>query len=154
MNNLCFAEINSPLTKDNVEQLAEFDQSFFPQPWSKEDWSSLFHDFNPKLYILKSRDDKIVGVCLFDILAAMSQAHLYKIAIHKSFRNQGIAWPFFQKSMDAVKLFPVSNCFLEVSVENINAVKMYRAFGFEILTTKKRFYSNGEDAYAMQVMFE
>ena len=38
---------------------------------------------------------------------------------------------------------------LEVRKENIPAIELYKKFGFEIVTTRKNYYQNQEDAYLM-----
>ena len=39
---------------------------------------------------------------------------------------------------------------IAVSVNNIQAIALYKKQGFTILTTKKKFYKNGTNAFSMQ----
>ena len=38
---------------------------------------------------------------------------------------------------------------LEVRVSNTPAINLYKKLGFIVVTTKKQYYSDGEDAYYM-----
>ena len=43
-------------------------------------------------------------------------------------------------------------CFLEVRVSNIAAYNLYRKFGFQIHSIRKKYYTdNGEDAYLLWI---
>jgi ribosomal protein S18 acetylase RimI-like enzyme len=53
-------------------------------------------------------------------------------------------------AMQDLKIRKIDRIYLEVAVSNTVAVKFYQSFDFEILVTKKKFYSNGQDAFAMQ----
>ena len=41
------------------------------------------------------------------------------------------------------------NVNLEVRVSNVKAIALYQKFGFKNVAVRKRYYSNGEDAYLM-----
>ena len=41
------------------------------------------------------------------------------------------------------------NVNLEVRVSNVKAIALYQKFGFKNVSVRKRYYSNGEDAYLM-----
>ena len=48
-----------------------------------------------------------------------------------------------------MRLAECENSTLEVRVSNTVAINLYKSFGYEIVTTRKRYYENGEDAYLM-----
>ena len=54
--------------------------------------------------------------------------------------------------MDAENRMKLAGCessTLEVRVSNIVAINLYKSCGYKILTTRKQYYENNEDAYLM-----
>ena len=70
------------------------------------------------------------------------------IIVKEEYRRHNIASCLIDSMMsniqESVKLVT-----LEVRKENIPAIELYKKFGFEIVTTRKNYYQNQEDAYLM-----
>ena len=45
--------------------------------------------------------------------------------------------------------YEFKNIYLEVNVENTQAIKLYEKFGFKNLGIRKKYYNNTTDAYIM-----
>ena len=57
-------------------------------------------------------------------------------------------------ALDHILTNAVDVVFLEVSVNNSVALQLYKQFGFEVLGQRKRYYSDGSDAYVMRKHLE
>ncbi len=136
------------LNIETLEKLIFLDQKFFPNPWQDKDWINL--DLTDKqIFIIKS-ENTICGYVLFGVNLLDQQAHLLKILIEPRKRGIGLAKIALADCLDHLKKDSVQDVYLEVATNNTQAIGLYKSLGFKILVLKKRFYSNGEDAYAMQ----
>jgi [ribosomal protein S18]-alanine N-acetyltransferase len=95
-------------------------------------------------------ENKVVG--FIDYMTTFNSATISQIAVTKSYRKQGVATMLLKKMFES---FPTSGdevvefTTLEVRASNVAAQKLYIKNGFEVITTKKNYYSNGEDAIYM-----
>jgi ribosomal-protein-alanine N-acetyltransferase len=140
-------------SREILLEVQKLDQGFFSKPWSDDHWKEAFN--NPKLSlhcIFSGKEDEslLLGFCLFNISGLESLAHLYKILIRPENRNSANASSLFAESLKCLAKQGIGRVYLEVSTQNIAAIRFYEKFGFESLNRIKKFYSNGDDAFAMQ----
>lgn len=69
------------------------------------------------------------------------------ILVLEEHRKKGIASKLINYIIERNK--DIENITLEVSVENIAAINLYKKFGFRVVATRKKYY-NGIDAYLME----
>lgn len=135
------------ITPDNFQaylsELISLDQTYFPFPWDDNDWGNLNIESDYSLYIRLSNEE-IIGFILYD--ARQEQGHLLKILVRPGERRSGLAKEIFNDSSSQEDF---TSIYLEVATNNIAAVEFYRGLGFEILVERKKYYSNGQNAYAM-----
>lgn len=122
--------------------------------WDHKSWRESFQKSETQIFIVRSKENEIIAMGVFDCSELMQQAHLLKIAVGVGYRTKGIAEKLLRHSIESLKKEGLNNIYLEVSTENTPAVSLYTKYGFKMLTTKKKFYSNGHDAYAMQYYFQ
>jgi ribosomal-protein-alanine acetyltransferase len=149
-------ELNELSIRDSFteNEVIHLDREFFPQPWSEDDWESVFSNDLNKIYYMKKQEIGSCGFALFSLDEYMGQAHLLKVIIDPKFRKIGLGEQLLTFAFHKLKREKFNNCFLEVSTRNEGAMRLYESLNFKILNTKKKFYSNGDDAYAMQFIFE
>jgi len=131
------------------EFLLKFDHSFFPRPWSFDQWNTLSRDFN-HLFIWKQSGEK-VGFALFSYLKGDDNAHLLKICLLPSLRGTGASQEFWAQLVIQLKQNKMASVYLEVGSSNLAARGFYRKLGFVDLRTIKNFYSDGESAITMSL---
>ncbi len=136
------------MSNDTLLRIISLDHQFFPNPWSRKDWEDLDLE-SYQLYLIEF-EKKICGFALFSVSQFDNQAHLLKILVEPEKRGSGLAKNALMHCFESLKLKMVRSIYLEVATNNANAMGLYLSLGFEKLVLKKRFYSNGEDAYAMQ----
>lgn len=83
----------------------------------------------------------IIATCLYENVDILS------IVVDKNYRKKKIATNLidflFTEINETVELIT-----LEVSVDNVKAINLYKKFGFEVVNIRKKYY-NGTDAYLM-----
>jgi len=72
------------------------------------------------------------------------------VGVHPSFRRRGIGRRLMALAEDMAEKFGSREVRLEVSTRNEGAVAFYTALGYETTGKLPRYYSWGEDAYAMR----
>ena len=111
----------------------------------------------PKSFIVAEIGNEVVGYVLCRIETSISgfrlakKGHLISIAVLSSDRNKGVGRSLILKALKAVEYYNVESFYLEVRVSNKNAINLYVKIGFKIERTLKRYYSDGENAYTMNI---
>jgi ribosomal-protein-alanine acetyltransferase len=140
---------NFKLTEDLKSQIIKMDKEHFPYPWTSSQWEDLF-DKDKNYMTLSTNNDLLTGFSLFEINPFEEMAHLYKICVDPAHRKQRIAKKMLNKSDEDFNQLKLKSIFLEVAVNNDDAISLYTGFGFNKLNIIKKFYSDGSDAVAMQ----
>lgn len=135
----------------NLESIIQLDQQEFPQAWSREQWEGLGADYWIQT---ESHQDTLICFSLFLLSKSEGLAHLLKICTAKKYRKQGFGRAILENNLQHLKQMGFLRVYLEVACHNQAALAFYQSFGFEILTKKPHFYSDGSDAYAMQFSLE
>lgn len=71
---------------------------------------------------------------------------LLKIGVSKNFQNQGIASKLISYIANDMRDLGAKELILEVRKKNLAANKFYQKIGLEQIATRKKYYSDGEDA--------
>ena len=143
------------LAPELMEKIYQIDQTDFPFPWPLAQWQDC------QLYPLKyfiitafNTTGELTGYALFHLSIEESLAHLLKICTKAGLRQQGLGRDLLRFAIDDLRRNSYLSIYLEVSVHNTAAQRLYYSQSFIKLGLKKRFYSNGEDAWAMQRKLE
>jgi ribosomal-protein-alanine N-acetyltransferase len=76
-------------------------------------------------------------------------AEIMNIFVLESVRKQGIGKALMQYIFDLCENHGVSALTLEVRASNEDAILFYKTLGFKQVSVRRKYYSNGEDAYLM-----
>ena len=80
----------------------------------------------------------------------MDEAHITTIAIHPEYRGRGLGELQLSTLIGIAYDIGAQRVTLEVRVSNLIAQNLYRKYGFMVVGTRRRYYSdNNEDAYIM-----
>jgi len=130
--------IISPMTEKDIKAVVEIENlSFkFPKP------ESVFREDEHK-YLVAKEDGKVVGY--IGIERILDEVHIINMAVHPDYRGKGIGKRLMQHVLNDEEVF-----FLEVRVSNETAQRVYERFGFKVISLRKGYYADGEDAYVMR----
>lgn len=146
-----------PLETFQVSEIVVLDRICLGGIWTAEGYLREINSPNSSLLTLSFWDEetkntnskeKIVGVaCLWSIL---EEAHITLLGIHPDFRQQGLGTLLLLSLLEDAISRNLSRATLEVNVNNIKAINLYRKIGFEIAGKRRRYYqSTGEDALVL-----
>ena len=124
----------------------------------------LYHSLSwPQLlHVAESADGKggkkIVGYVLakLDEESEDAHGHITSLAVKRTHRRLGLAAKLMdQAAAQMVEVFGADCCSLHVRVSNRAALGLYRdVLKFEVYDTEKKYYADGEDAFAMRRSLE
>ena len=77
------------------------------------------------------------------------EVHVLDVAVASPFRRQGIGSRLLQAVLQSKQASHAATALLEVRPDNHGAIEMYKRAGFEVVGVRRRFYSNGDDAFLM-----
>ena len=97
-------------------------------------------------YIAYTIDGVIIGIIIYSI--KYEYAELEYIVIDKNYRRKNIASKLMNYMIEDLIKNNVISVSLEVNVENIPAINLYKKFAFEKATIRKNYYGN-KDAVLM-----
>ncbi len=141
-----------PLEIFQVSEIVVLDRICLGGIWTAEGYLREINSPNSSLLALslidedrKNFKEKIVGVaCLW---AIVEEAHITLLGIHPDFRQQGLGTLLLVSLLEDAIARNLSRATLEVNINNVKAINLYKKFGFEIAGKRKRYYqSTGEDA--------
>lgn len=135
----------------HIESLTELDKLCFSVPWSKKLFESELFS-NNAYYIVALDKDKVVGYCGINYVCG--EGSITNIAVHPEYRKRGIASTLLEKMINFAHKENFEFVTLEVRESNINAIKLYKKYGFEMVGSRKGYYAdNHETALLMTKQF-
>ncbi len=120
-------------------------QSFTSDAWLLEAFKREFELPYSYKFVLESRGS-IIGYIILWIID--KEATIMTFAIKKEYRGKGLGKLLLKKVMERIKTV-ADRIVLDVRKSNIKAIRLYKSLGFRIIKERKRFYSDGEDAFMM-----
>ena len=94
--------------------------------------------------------DELIGYCVCSVSGRA--AHLISIAVQSNYRRKGVATSLLDRLVEHLKDMSVEEMWLEVSVNNQEAVALYSKRSFEKQTNLPNYYSDGSNAFRMSLV--
>ena len=138
--------IYQSLDKSHSQLMAQLFSTDLPDGWKQ----NLIDDaFDSGRFIAFGAFDgqELVGVITLDV--SFETADLEDIVVKNQFRKQGVASELLKMAESQLKESGVCKIFLEVRASNQTAINFYSKKGFEQISTRKSYYSDGENALVM-----
>ncbi len=134
---------------EDIKDILVIENELYHKPWKEKDYLYELND-NPFAFYLKmiiKETNELVGFIGFWI--KFEQAEITKVSITKKYQGHKLSKLLMQDAEKRIVLAGCNNITLEVRVSNERAINLYKSCGFRIVTTRKKYYENGEDAYLM-----
>jgi ribosomal-protein-alanine N-acetyltransferase len=131
------------MTEDDLPQVLELQGELAFQEWDEKQFLSEIRASYAYCVVCKDESDRLLGYAVFHLLGPDSE--LLSIATRGSEQRKGIGTQLLQAGLDKLTE-DGDQCFLEVRVGNIKARAFYEKHGFELYHSRKKYYSDGEDA--------
>ena len=126
----------STSTKSDYNTLIQIKKSIFQDYSSKNELKIL--EKQTSHVIWKIEEKKIIGFVSF--FHVKDEIEIIKICIIKPYQRKN----YGSLLINAIKKLKIKSIFLEVSVENINAINFYLKNGFQKIGIRKGYYANNK----------
>ena len=127
----------SCLDENDYNKVLEIEKKLFINPMTLYDLSNL--SMQDSFITWKIDIGKIIGYVLF--FKIKDEAEIIKIGIDKSYQRKNYGFFLIQK----MKGIGIKRIFLEVSVDNIQAINFYLKNGFCKIGTRKNYYKQNDN---------
>lgn len=140
--------INAATPSSEIEALYDIHKNSQYSPWS----FSTFKDcFTPPYYGLVARQNgSVIGYAI--ILQVLDEATLMDIAVKSNCRGIGVGQRLIETLFDIAIEKNTKEIWLEVRESNTSATSLYKKNGFEIIETRKNYYSCEEGKEHASIM--
>lgn len=143
----CFS-IRAMQTED-LPYVMNLECQVFSDPWTSEMFLQDIKKYDAK--VLLNRGQEIIGY-----LCGWQQQDEYSLnnfAIAPDWKNRGLGRYLLEKLLSELKGKEIKFVYLEVRHSNTPALGLYKSVGFEIIATRKNYYTKPrEDAYIMRLL--
>lgn len=133
--------------QEDLARVCEIESKAFPYPYPCHIFI-IYHNLFPDLFLVVECDREVVGYSL-GIIEHNIRGHLISIAIDERFRRRGLGEALMREFENKLKTRNISEAVLEVSVNNVAAISLYKKLGYKVVSVLREYYPNGEDAYLM-----
>ena len=123
---------------EHLAEIARLEEECFSSPWSE---AALAEELsNPDSHFLVAECDGIAGY--IGVQEICGEAYITNVAVFENHRKKGIGRALIKAAADGAKSRNCEFITLEVRVSNSPAIALYESEGFELLGTRKNFYTS------------
>jgi len=143
-----------PMVKEDLAAVLAINFENFTEPWSEQNFIYELEENPVATIMVLTYADVIIAYC--DFWVTFDSATINQIAVKKELQGNQIGSILIEDTLARIEgVEEVKTITLEVRTQNERAIKFYLKYGFDIVLTKKQYYSNGDDAhYMMKVIRE
>ena len=136
------------MSPDDIEEIWRLEQDLFTVPWSKASLIFEAGDNRNALSIVGLDEGVIAGYAIGWFLR--DEFHIGNVAVAREKQGRGAGKQLLEHMLREALARGTSIATLEVRASNVQAIALYRRYGFKGVAIRKRYYGdNGEDALVM-----
>lgn len=122
--------------------IARLEEEIFSDAWSYRDIQNLICTEGAMCFTAIDGGE-VIAYVLGRLIAP--EGEIYRVAVAPPKRQRGIGYRLLDYSVKTSKGQGLERLFLEVRSRNIPAIRLYTAYGFKEIGTRKKYYKNPED---------
>ena len=117
--------------------------------WNQNQWENeLRKDYITAIGIYLN--NSIIGICVFHKI--YDEVEIRYLTVHPAYKRRGLGKKLIYRILKYCKHENIKKIFLEVSLNNKQALYFYDYLGFETISIRKKYYRNGSDALLKEKM--
>jgi ribosomal-protein-alanine N-acetyltransferase len=138
----------TPMTVDDIPAVLHIEALSFQSTWPANAFINELRDNKLAYYYVGRQDGEIVGYG--GIWVILEDSHITTIAVHPRHRGRRFGEELLVRLLDEAIERSASWITLEVRESNEVAQRLYRKYGFTVVSTRRGYYSdNNESALVM-----
>lgn len=137
---------------DDLDEVLLIENAVYPHPWTR---GNFLDSFSSGYETWTLRDESGVLVGYFLVMLAVDEAHLLNVSVRGDLHGQGIGRKLLDKVVSLSQENGMSSVLLEVRPSNVQALAVYKHYGFTQIGVRKGYYPDAnnarEDAIVMRL---
>ena len=137
--------------------IAALEEEIFSDAWSYRDIQDLICTEGGMCFTAVE-DGKVIAYVIGRLI--VPEGEIYRVAVAPHKRQRGIGYRLLDYAVKTSKGQGLERLFLEVRSKNIPAIRLYTAYGFKEIGTRKNYYKDPQDdaivmlrAHSMDMQF-
>lgn len=139
------------MTKEHLEKIKENLKEDFDEFWNENVLKNELENPASTYIVAKDEQNNIVGYA--GIWQPIDEAHITNIVTKKDKRRNKIGTRMLEELIKVAKEKKLKDITLEVNVNNIPAINLYKKYNFKEVGIRKKYYNNTDDAIIMTLNF-
>ena len=132
------------LNLERVDQIIELqNQNNFADGWNKTMLENAFSGGN---YVCFGQYDNLKLIAFLGLSVSVDTCDIEDVLVDLNYRRKGFAEKLIDHAIDYAKSKNKEKVFLEVRESNLSARALYQKKGFNKISVRKNYYSDGENA--------
>jgi len=135
-----------PAKKEDMPAILELEKICFKEETFHKKQIGYLLKKAKSLFLVASIEGEIVGSIIILLRKHISNARIYSLNVHPSYRRIGIGSLLMKQSEALLSKKGYRNFTLEAGVNNIAARNLYISEGYSVKLRMEKYYKNGDDA--------
>lgn len=141
------------MRESDLPGVLEIERVSFSNPWSADTFKGEIQNesISFPMVVVEQPGEKVVAYVIY--WRIHDDVQINNVAVHPDYRRLGIGETMLRNIIEKLKKAGVSLISLDVRLSNSAAISFYKKLGFEVLGTRKGYYTcPDEDAYVMGLL--
>ena len=139
----------SPMHESQVDEVMEIERRAYEFPWTE----GIFRDClkaGYSMWVVRERGGPVIAYAVMTM--AVGEAHILNVAVDPQVRRRGLGRFALSHLLTVARAAHTTIVLLEVRRSNKAAIRLYQAFGFQQIGTRRGYYpgvDQREDAFVL-----
>lgn len=143
-----------PATAEDLPAIVGVENASHAAPWTLANFEAELAKPYSRFLVLTDdeTDSKIYGYIVYWMM--FDECQILNVVVAPEYRKKGYAALMIRQAVRDGVQKSLKRVVLDVRKSNLPAIQLYQKLGFLIARVQKSFYSNGEDAYSMELALQ
>lgn len=132
---------------NDLDEIVKIEKDLYKVPWNEKQYKYELEENEFSYLFVLEHEETIVGYYGFWIL--FEDCDITKVSIRREFQGMKLSNVLMEDCFNRVKSLGCNKINLEVRVDNIKAINLYKKYGFKEICVRKDYYGKGEDALVL-----
>ena len=128
-------------------EIEEIESKEILMPWSYNSLKDLLSNDNVVFRVMIDSSNKVIGY--YSFAQILDEGHINNIAVRSLDQSKGFGTKLMEDMINQASKHGINALTLEVEIENIKAINLYKKFNFTNEGIRKKYYKNTKDAMIM-----
>ena len=140
------------MSVDDLDEIVKIENTLYKTPWNVKQYKYELEENEFSYLFVLENDNVIVGYYGFWVM--FEECDITKVSIRKEFQGLKLSNILMKDCFKRAKEAGCEKINLEVRIDNIKAINLYKKHGFSEVYVRKDYYGKGEDALILNKVLE